>query len=131
MQMQAKFVVACDHALIDAEDQISAIGIFDRLLLKEGKALLTFWVAGRFDVLESAETPENASIEIVLENGEKVGEPIILENTTATAGEPLNLVVGFRLFEFKTAGTHFVRIAHGESELYRGKLLDVFSHVQK
>lgn len=116
-----RFVVACDHAMIDQANKLSAIGVFDRVSLKDGQAPLNFTIAGKFQVLESEAVPAEATIQIFDSSNEPVGEALSLGTASATSGGSLNVIAKLNITVL-SLGDHSVSLTHGGDELYRGRI---------
>lgn len=127
--MTPKFIIACEKGLIDDGNKISAIGIFTKLPLGPSNSSIrvNFDVVGLFDVVEGAENPSVAKMEVIGPDGSLVGDPIELGNTKPAPGS-LNVVVNLPLFEFTYPGLYSIRLSHGGDELYKGEFLEVLSN---
>jgi len=128
MNLRPKYVIACDHGIIDVAGKFSAIGIFNEVNLSEnGTQVLSFTVIGRFFVEESDQSPRNATAEIVNSANQVVGAPVILEDVTAIAKQDLKILINFDAIEFSKPGTHQIRLSYGGVEVFKGYLFEVVS----
>jgi hypothetical protein len=105
--MELQFAVTCDHALIDGNNKLSIIGIFDKIFAKQ---LPTTHPSFFFVAIIQAHRSEIGNHEIKINFVDQDGKEVIptINQTTKIEKDKLrnNIMANFNNMKFLTPGTY-------------------------